>query len=73
MKILKLPDHVIFDTDNPDKMEFKPSPIFIASSLHQVTSNTDWDFLSDHFKPVDGVGHPIFKDFGKSFFYVLEV
>lgn len=73
MKILKRPENVIFDTENPDKMEFNPVPKSLPNPLHHLTTKTDWDFLSEHFKPKEEIKHPIFNDFGNSYFYCIEV
>lgn len=73
MKILKRPENVIFDTENPDKMEFNPTPKELPTPLHQILFKTDWDFLSEHFKPKENIPHPVFKDFEKSYFYCLSV
>ena len=68
MKILKRPENLIFDTENPDKIEI--SKLLSAkelSALHHVTDQTDWEFLSEYFRPES----QIFNDFGNSYFYKL--
>ncbi|MEQ8548719.1 MAG: hypothetical protein RIC03_12455 [Cyclobacteriaceae bacterium] len=76
MKILKRPENILFDTDNPTKMEFSEiNPLLTKTpQLHEVRTDpkTDYEFLSDHFKPILDKEHPIFRDFGHSFFYVIE-
>ena len=73
MKILKRPENMVFDTDNPDKMEFNPTVKAPLTPLHHLTTQTDWDFLLEHFKPVAGKRHPIFNNFGNSYFYGMSV
>lgn len=69
MKILKKPENLIFDTENPEKTEFNLEPISIPIPLHHSTDKTDWDFLSQYFKQNDGIEHPIFNNFGESYFF----
>lgn len=75
MKILKRPENVIYDTENPDKMEFNSTRIDVdlTTPLHHLTTKTDWDFLSEFFKPQGRIQHPIFNDFGNSFYYCVKV
>jgi len=73
MRILKRPENLIFDTEDPDKMEFSSAFETLPTPLHHVTTKTDWDFLSEHFKPKDKMQHPIFYDFGNSYFYCVSV
>jgi hypothetical protein len=73
MKILKRPENVIFDTENPDKMEFKPIPKYLPAPLSEITLKTDWEFLSVYFKQKEGIEHPIFNSFGSSYFYCVSV
>jgi len=69
MKILKMPEGVIFDTENPNKIEFNPCPKGTRTPLHYLTEdNTVWEFLSIYFKPEKGTQHPIFKNFINSYF-----
>jgi restriction endonuclease S subunit len=76
MKILKKPDHIIFDTKNPSKMEFRDSSknAICSSHLHQVRTDnkTDHEYLSQYFHPIDLIPHPIFTNFGSSFFFVFD-
>ncbi|WP_421977115.1 hypothetical protein [Roseivirga seohaensis] len=73
MKIFKRPDHIIFDTKNPNKMEFKHIHINdLKKPLHQTHMQNDWDFLAQHFKQQEGTEHPIFKNFATSYYYVIE-
>lgn len=76
MKILKRPDGLIFDTENPNSIEFNPGPAGygLPAPLHEITNmKSDWEYLYDLFPKREGVPHPIFKDFGSSFFYCIEV
>ena len=66
MKILKRPDNVIFDTDNPDSTESRLN-LEPSTPLHHMHDQSDWDFLTDQF----GTDHPVFQDFGRSYYYVL--
>lgn len=69
MKILKMPEGVIFDTENPNKIEFNPCPKGTKTPLHYLTEeNTVWEFLSKYFKSKSEVQHPIFKNFTNSYF-----
>ena len=69
MKILKSNTNQVFDTDDATFIEtFKgKKPIDLSKSLHLNHDETDYDFLNKYF-PAD---HPIFNDFGKSFYFVL--
>lgn len=71
MKILKRPDNIIFDTENPDKMKFTRQVHPCPTPLFQKTTKTEHDFLSDHFRPHQSKEHPIFKDFGSSYYYFI--
>ena len=71
MKILKKPDNIIFDTDKPDHMKFSRIPFGLPESLNAVTTKTDYDFLSEHFRPNGNIVHPIFKDFGSSYYFFI--
>ncbi len=73
MKILKKPDFIIFDTENPDKMKFNRTPLGLPQPLNAITMKTDYDFLSEHFRPKGDVVHPIFKNFGSSYYYCVSV
>lgn len=73
MKILKRPDGLIFNTENPDVIEFNPSPKALPHPLHLITLKSDWEYLFDLFPKKEGFPHPIFKDFGSSYFYCIEV
>lgn len=73
MQILKRPDNVIFDTENPDYMEFNPTPNALPTALHHLIAKSEWDFLSEHFKPRQGIQHPIFRNFSNSHFYCISV
>lgn len=69
MKILKRPVNIIYDTDYPNRLEFDPAVTAIdRKPLHHFTQQTDYDFLQEHFK---GPDHPIYNDFGNSYFYKL--
>lgn len=79
MKILKRPDGLIFDTENPNSIEFNPvyqglgrqAPLY--RTIDRLTHKSDWEYLRDYFHPHDGKPHYIFKDFESSFFYYLKV
>ncbi len=73
MQILKRPDNVIFDTENPDYMEFNPTPNALPTALHHLIAKSEWDFLTEFFKPRQGIQHPIFRDFSNSHFYCISV
>ena len=73
MKILKKPENVIYDTENPDKMKFNRVPLGLPTPLQDLTTKTIFDFLSEHFRPIKEFPHPIFKDFGSSYFYCTVV
>ena len=73
MKILKKPDYIIFDTENPNTMEFDPSIKNSLKLLSATNLETDWVFISENFKPIKNVVHPIFLNFGSSYFYCIEV
>jgi len=71
MKILKRPENIVFDTENPDKMDFAPMPTQGLTPLHQTIEQAEWDFLTQFFTGTAGCDHPIFKDFGQSYFYSI--
>ncbi len=73
MKILKRPDNIIFDTEKPNVMEFNPIPNFLPQRLYEITQKSDFDFLYENFPPQNNIKHPVFKDFGTSYYYCLEV
>ncbi len=74
MKILKKPDNIIFDTKNPNFFEFNPVPKSLPIiRLNEVSLKSDYDFLSENFSPRENILHPIFLNFGSSYFYCLEV
>jgi len=73
MRILKNPDNLIFDTENSQKIEINSETIKTFIPLHHSTNKTDWDFLSEHFKSNEEIKHPIFNNFGDSYFYFLSV
>ena len=73
MKILKRPENIIFNTETPNLMEFNPIPLSLPVPLNQVTLKTDYDFLSERFLPIENIQHPIFLNFGKSYYYCIEV
>ncbi len=73
MRILKKPDHIIFDTDNPDRMIFQTKTEFPHTPLHWINQSGDWDFLNQHFHPKDGVQHPIFSNFDRSFYFMIDI
>ena len=70
MKILKRPENVVFDTENPNHMEYLPTAKPQPTPLHQATGRGDLEFLSEYFQTEE---HPIFRDFGNSYIYVLEL
>lgn len=73
MKILKKPDFIIFDTEKPDQMKFSRTPLGLPQPLNAITMKTDFDFLSEHFRPKDHTVHPIFKNFESSYYYCVCV
>jgi len=73
MKILKKPDFILFDTENPDRMKFSRTPLGFPQPLNAITLKTDYEFLSEHFRPKGNTLHPIFKDFGSSYYYCVSV
>lgn len=72
MKILKRPDNIVFDTENTDQMEFKPMAYRSLTPLHQTHVKSDHEFLSEHFKPKNSNAHPIFTNFERSYYYVIN-
>ena len=73
MKILKKPDFIIFDTEKPDQMKFSRTPLGLPQPLNAITMKTDHDFLSENFRPKGEIVHPIFKNFGSSYYYCVSV
>ncbi len=73
MKILKRPDNIIFDTENPDNMVFNPAPKALPHPLGELIGKSEWDFLEEHFKGKEHSMHPIFNRFGTSYYYCIEV
>lgn len=68
MKILKRPVNLIYDTEKPYSFEYgSESSSADLVPLHHVTDQHDYEFLKGHFKET----HPIFNDFGSSYFYVV--
>jgi hypothetical protein len=75
MKILKHPDNVVFDTENPNIMEFVELPTgkIIYQPLHERIDVGEWTFLETKFKPLSNYHHPIFQNFGRAFFYIVKL
>lgn len=74
MTILKRPDNIIFDTDTPNKLIFNPIPFNILVPLHDVLlTKSEYEFLKEYFFSIEDVEHPIFKDFGNSYYYCLTI
>jgi len=74
MKIYKKPANLIFDTECPDQIMFNRAPVIMPTPLHQViATKSEWEFLSEYFAPKEEVQHPIFNDFGSSFFYCVQL
>jgi hypothetical protein len=72
MKIFKSPAGIVFDTEAPEKMTFDPGIKREQKTfLSFVISTSEYDFLSEYFKPINQVPHPIFSDFGNSYFYAI--
>lgn len=68
MKILKRPANIVYDTENPDELTYgQETHVPNLTPLHHVINQTDDEFLRDHFEE----NHPIFNDFGSSYFYVV--
>lgn len=72
MKILKRPENIVFDTENPFKMDFNSTPKGGIRPLHETIMQAEWDFLTQFFKGRAGFKHPIFRDFGNSYFYQVK-
>lgn len=72
MKILKRPDNIVFDTENTDQMEFNPLPYMHLTPLHQIHVESDHEFLTKHFGRKKNSEHPIFTNFGNSYYYVVN-
>ena len=70
MKILKRPDNIIFDTENPNIMEFKPTFPNLLIPLSENILTNDYEYLKEFFQPQNNVTHPIFSNFGSSYFYI---
>ncbi len=76
MKILKRPDNLVFDTENKNIIEYIPSRSHLVlkqlEHLHTIAlgENSIHSFLSKQF--LNDKEHPIFKDFGNSYFYIYE-
>jgi hypothetical protein len=70
MKILKMPDNVIYDTCLPDHKYPNPRKNYgYPIPLHHMTDLTDFDFLSLHFNK----DHSIFTNFSNSYYYKLSL
>lgn len=71
MKILKRPDYLVFDTDNPDNwytdFGINHRELTILHHTHYTRHICDWDFLSQYFSP----DHFIFDNFSKSYYYPI--
>lgn len=68
MKILQRPDNLVFDTENPNIIEYVPNPKGALKPLHTFLEDSDHVFISKHFQKE----HPIFRLFGASYFCVYE-
>ncbi len=67
MKILKRPENTVFDTAKIDNKETTSRSFTNLSPLHQTHTTTDREFLSQFFPDK----HPIFDEFGKSYYYAI--
>lgn len=73
MKIMKHPDKIVFDTDNPNEMKFAAAILMNdLTPLNHVVFETDFDFLTKRFKPKYGTIHPIMRNFGQSYYYQIK-
>lgn len=74
MKILKRPENLIFDTENPDHIEFNRKTIKtkVQTALHQNIESSEFEYLNRCFKRGEKTQHPIFKDFGLSYYSIIE-
>jgi hypothetical protein len=76
MKILKKPECVVYDTENPNHFEFNPHPEGIYLNIYKFNISgiiNNRDYFSIYFKSLYEVKHPIFNDFENSNFYVLMI
>jgi len=73
MKILKRPDNIIFDTENPNVMEFNLVTSSLAHPLNEITLKSDWQYLTENFPAIENNLHPVFKDFGESYYYCISI
>lgn len=71
MKILKRPDNIIFDTENPNIMEFKPTDLKRAIPLSETSWKFEYDILKEFFPSQNNITHPIFSNFGSSYYYEI--
>lgn len=67
MKILKKPDNLVFDTNDPASVK-SGSRQYLRTPLHHTHTQTDWEFLTGCF----GTDHPILMNFSRSFYYCIE-
>lgn len=68
MKILKRPQNVIFDTDDPFSKDSCIHSVEGLKPLHHTHSLTDFEFLSLYFS----CDHAVFTNFGTSYFFCYE-
>lgn len=72
MKIIKRPAQIIFDTRNPNHMQYAPDWTGTILPLYAVTGKNDMDSLIELFPSQEFEEHPIFEDFGKSSYWIIE-
>ncbi|MGD9930165.1 MAG: hypothetical protein AB7U05_09105 [Mangrovibacterium sp.] len=71
MIILKRPDNLIFDTENPATKVLYIHDGRLCTPLHWIINQTVCDFLLEHYKPTGDIEHPIFQNFENSYFSVF--
>ncbi|WP_158651249.1 hypothetical protein [Pseudotamlana carrageenivorans] len=52
-------------------MKFTRQVFPVPTPLFQKVTKTEHDFLSHHFRPYKTKEHPVFKDFGSSYYYFI--
>lgn len=72
MIIFKRPECIIFDTENPSKMEFNTTPKGLLTPLNALHQTGDWEYLTEHFKAAKGIKHPVFNRFTHSYYFGLK-
>lgn len=68
MKIYLSNKREIYDTEQPEKVDFRRVDTLHLKPLHHSHAMTDWEYLQKYFQ----VGHRIFNGFTENYYYLMQ-